>query len=171
MLTDKMEQALNDQINAELYSAYLYWSMSAYCQSLDLVGMANWFKVQAQEELFHASKFFNYICDRGARAGLQPVKGPPPEWDSPLGAFSEAHKHELHVTKLIHDLVSVAQSENDRATENFLQWFVTEQVEEEAAASQIVGQLKLAGTTGPGLFMIDQQLATRTFVMPTAAPQ
>jgi len=168
MLTKKMEQALNEQINAELYSSYLYLAMSGYYQSLDLVGMSSWFKVQAQEELVHVAKFFAYVCDRGGRVDLKQIQTPPSEWDSPLGAFSEVLKHEQHVTALIHELVAVAQSEKDRSTENFLQWFVTEQVEEEATSSQIVGQLKLVGTTGPGLYMVDQQLATRTFVMPAA---
>lgn len=168
MLSDKMLDGLNDQINYELYSAYIYYSMSAYCQTLDLVGMATWFKVQATEELMHVSKFFDYICDRGGRVKLKDVKGPRIEWDSPLGAFSDALKHEQSVTRRIHDLVSLAQSENDRSTENFLQWFVTEQVEEEASVSQIVGQLKIAGSEGPGLFFLDQQLSQRTFVPTTA---
>jgi ferritin len=168
MLTDKMLDGLNEQINYELYSAYIYYSMSAYCQSLDLVGMASWFKVQALEELFHVSKFFDYICDRGSRVKLQEVKGPRVEWDSPLGAFSDALKHEQSVSKRIHDLVTLAQSEKDRSTESFLQWFVAEQVEEEATVSQIVGQLKIAGSEGPGLFFMDQQLGQRTYTPPAA---
>ena len=168
MLNEKMAKALNEQLNFELYSAYIYYSMSAYCQSLDLVGMANWFKVQAQEELFHASKFFDYIGDRGARVKLDPIKAPPVEWDSPLSAFSNAHEHEQEVTRRISDLVEIAQQEKDRPTDSFLQWFVAEQIEEEATVSQIVGQLKIVGTHGPGLFMVDQQLATRIFVPPGA---
>ena len=168
MLSEKMAKALNDQLNFELYSSYVYYAMSAYCQSLDLVGMANWFKVQVQEELFHASRFFDYICDRGGRVRLEKIDGPPVEWDSPLSSFASALKHEQEVTRRISSLVDLAREEKDRSTDTFLQWFVTEQIEEEASVSQIVGQLRLVGSEGPGLFMVDQQLATRTFVMPTA---
>lgn len=168
MLTEKMEKALNEQLNFELYSGYIYYSMSAYCQTLDLVGMASWFKVQAQEEVFHASKFFDYVCDRGGRVRLDQIKAPRVEWDSPLAAFADAHKHEQEVTRRISDLVTLAQEERDRSTDSFLQWFVAEQIEEEATVSQIVGQLKIVGADGPGLFMVDQQLATRTFTLPAA---
>ena len=169
MLNDTMQKALNEQINAEIYSAYLYYAMSAHSEANDLPGFANWFKVQAQEELFHASKFFDYICDRGGRVQLDQIKAPRVEWDSPLAAFSDAHKHEQEVTRRISDLVTLAQEERDRSTDSFLQWFVAEQIEEEATVSQIVGQLKIVGANGPGLFMVDQQLATRTFTMPANA--
>lgn len=162
------KKTLNEQINAELYSAYLYFSMSAHFQTKDLKGMANWFRVQAQEELFHATKLFDYVNDRGGRVTLTQVAGPPVEWDSPVTAFEEAFKHEQKVTSLINNLVELADKEKDRLTENFLQWFVAEQVEEEANVSEIVGQLKLVGTSGSGLFMIDRELAQRVFVMPTA---
>ncbi|MFH1132707.1 MAG: ferritin [Pseudomonadota bacterium] len=168
MLKENVQKTLNEQINAELYSAYLYFSMSAHFQTKDLKGMANWFRVQAQEELFHATKLFDYVNDRGGRVTLTQVAGPPVEWDSPVTAFEEAFKHEQKVTSLINNLVELADKEKDRLTENFLQWFVAEQVEEEANVSEIVGQLKLVGTSGSGLFMIDRELAQRVFVMPTA---
>ena len=168
MLNEKVQQALNEQLNFELHSAYIYYSMSAYCQSRDLVGMASWFKVQAQEELFHASKFFDYLCDRGGRVRMAEVKAPQIDWETPLAAFADAHAHECEVSRRIHELVTLSQQEKDRATESFLQWFVAEQVEEEATVSQIVGQLKFVGSDGAGLFMVDQQLAARTFVLPTA---
>jgi ferritin len=168
MLNETLEEALCEQINAEIYSAYLYYSMSAYCQSMDLVGMATWFKVQAQEELFHASKFFDYVHDRGGRVTLKEIKAPPVVWDSPLGAFSGALEHEQEVTRRISNLVELAQKERDPTTYNFLQWFVGEQVEEEATASQIVGQLRLVGSSGSGLYLLDRELGARTFTMPAA---
>ena len=168
MLSDKMLEALNEQLNYELHSSYVYYSMSAYAQGLDLVGTASWFKNQALEELLHVSKFFDYICDRGGKVTMKDVKGPPVEWDSPLSAFSDALKHEQGVTRRIHALVDLAQAEGDRSTESFLQWCVTEQVEEESSVSQIVGQLKLAGPSGAGLFFLDQELGKRTFTPPPA---
>lgn len=168
MLKKNVEKALNEQINAELYSSYLYYQMAAWCASADLNGMSSWFKVQAQEELIHASKFFDYVLDRSGKVALREIKGPPATWDSALAAFSEALKHEQHVTALINNLVDLARKEKDQLTDNFLQFFVAEQVEEEATASKIVGQLRLIGSSGSGLFLIDRELGTRTFVYPTA---
>ncbi len=168
MLKDSIQKALNEQINEEAYSSYLYYSMSAYCQANDLRGMANWFKVQAQEELIHVSKFFDYILDRDGKVTLMPIRGPETEWASPLAAFEASLKHERHITECISKLVELAQQEKDFSTYNFLQWFVSEQVEEEASVSEAVGQLKLAGSSGSGLFMIDRELGARTFVMPPA---
>jgi ferritin len=169
MFNETVHKALNEHLNAELYSSYLYLSMSAYFESHDLKGMANWFRIQAQEELVHAIKFFDYIHDRGGQAKLAQVKGPPHSWESPLAAFTEAYKHEQSVTSLIANLVELAVKEKDRSTENFLQWFVAEQVEEEASVSEIVGQLKLVGTSGSGIYMIDRELSKRTLVMPTTS--
>jgi ferritin len=169
MLSEKMEKALNGQLNFELYSSYIYYAMSAYCQSLDLVGMASWFKVQVQEELFHASKFFDYVCDRGGRVQLEQIKAPPVEWDSPLSAFANALKHEQEVTRRISELVDLAREERDRSTDSFLQWFVNEQIEEEASARKIIGQLRLMGASGSGIYLLDKELATRVFTMPTVA--
>lgn len=165
MLKPEMENALNKHMNAELYSSYLYLSMSAYCQTVGLVGFANWMRVQAQEELVHGMKFFNYIKDRG-RAQLQPIEGPPVEWKNMLEIFDETCKHEALVTSLINKLVDLSIEHSDHATNNFLQWFVAEQVEEEAAADEIRQQIKLVGSDGAGLFMLDKDLGTRTFVMP-----
>jgi len=167
MLSEKMQDALNKQLNAELYSAYLYLSMSAYFQSVNLGGFANWMRVQAQEELTHAMKFYDYVSERGSRVVLQPVEGPPTEWTSPLAVFEDTYRHEQKVTGLINELVNLAIAEGDHATNIFLQWFVTEQVEEEASADQIVQKLKLIGDTGSGLFMIDREIAQRVSVPPT----
>jgi ferritin len=169
MLKPEMEQALDEQINAELYSAYLYLSMSAHFQSINLMGAANWFRVQAQEELTHAMKFHDYILERGARVTLTAIDGPPTSWDSPLAAFEAALEHEQLVTALINALVDRALKESDHATNNMLQWFVAEQVEEEASVDEVVQKLKLVGGDGGGLFMIDQELAGRVFTPPAGA--
>lgn len=171
MLSEKMGKALNGQLNAELYSSYLYLSMSAYFQSINLAGFANWMRVQAQEELVHSMKFYDYINERGGRVVLRPVEGPQSEWKSPLEAFEHVLKHEQKVTGLINDLVDLAVKERDHATNTFLQWFVTEQVEEESSANDVVQQLKLAGGDGGGLFMIDRELGQRVFTPPAEPTQ
>lgn len=171
MLKETVEKALNDQINAELYSSYIYLAMSAYFESIDLKGFANWMRVQAQEELVHVAKFFDFVNERSGKVTLQPVEGPPSEWASPLDAFEGAYKHECYITERINKLVDLARDESDHATYNFLQWFVGEQVEEEASADEIVQQLKLVGGQGHGLFMIDRELAQRTFVIPPAGAE
>lgn len=169
MLKDKMQDALCNQINAELYSSYLYLSMAAYFESIALKGAASWMRVQAQEELVHVGKFFDYIHERGGRATLGAIEAPPKAWDSALAAFEEAYKHETKVTKRVNKLVDLSRELSDHATYNFLQWFVAEQVEEEASVDDVVQKLKLVGGEGHGLFMVDQELATRVFVMPPAA--
>ena len=166
VLKERIQKALNEQINAELYSSYLYLAMSAYFGSINLKGFANWMRIQAQEELAHTMKFYDFIEERGGRASLTSIEGPRTEWSSPLEAFEHAYEHETHVTALINALVDVSIEESDHATNNFLQWFVAEQVEEESSADDIVQRLKLVGNDGAGLFMIDQELAARTFVMP-----
>jgi len=163
MLGKKMEKALNEQLNAELYSSYLYASMSAYFASLNLPGFANWMRVQALEEETHAARFYDFINARNGRVLLKPVEGPPAEWASPLAVFEESYKHEIKVTGLINNLVTMALEEKDYATREFLQWFVSEQVEEEASADAIARKLKLIGKDGTGLLMLDQELAARTF--------
>ena len=170
MLSKKVLAALNKQINAEIYSSYLYLSMAAYTKSLGLDGFENWFKVQAQEELVHAMKFFDYVNERGGRVTLAAIDGPPVSWKSPLGVLEATLKHEQHVTALISALVDLALSESDHATSNTLQWFVAEQVEEEASADAIRQKLALVGDKGNALYMIDRELATRVFT-PPAAPQ
>ncbi len=167
MLSKRMEEALNKQVNWELYSAYLYLSMSSYLESKGLSGSAHYMKAQTQEEIIHAMKIFDFVNERGGRAVLSAIEGPPTEWDSPLAVFEHAYEHEQHVTKLINELMDLALEERDHATQIFLQWFVSEQVEEEASASSVVEQLKLAGEKG--LFLVDKELGQRP--MPIPIPQ
>lgn len=169
MISETMQAAINDQINAELYSAYLYLSMSSYYQSINLPGFAHWMQVQAREELIHAMLFYTYVNTRGGRAILQQVDAPPTEWPNPAQPFSDAYEHETKVTARINNLVDLAMQEKDHATVTFLDWFVDEQVEEEASADAVVRQLKLIGGEGNGLFMIDRELAARVFTPPQVA--
>lgn len=166
MLKEKMLKALNEQINAELYSSYLYLSMESYFQSVSLNGFAVWMRAQVQEELFHAMKFYDYVCERGGRVTLSAIKKPDANWKSPLIAFQQIQKHEQHVTALINALVDLAMEEKDHATLNFLQWFVAEQVEEEASAGEIVDKLKLIREDASGLFFLDAELGRRVFSPP-----
>lgn len=169
MLTPKMEQALNDQIKWELYSAYLYLSMSAYFADKGLPGFAHWMRMQAQEEHFHAMKFYDYVLERGGRVELQAIDAPPSGWSSSMEVMEETLKHEQHVTLLINDLVDVAISERDHASNIFLQWFVTEQVEEEDSVSEALAKLRLVGSEGNGIFMLDKEMGTRVFNPPVTA--
>jgi ferritin len=171
MLSEKMQEALNKQTNAELYSSYLYLSMSAYFQSINLGGFGNWMRVQAQEELLHAMKLYDFVNERAGRVTLHPIEGPPTEWASPTAAFENVLEHERKVTGLINNLVNLAIEERDHATNIFLQWFVTEQVEEEASANDIVQKLKLMGDARHGLFMLDRELGQRVFTMPPATKE
>lgn len=168
MLTDKMHHALNDQLQAEFFSAYLYLSMSAYFEDKGLEGMANWMKIQFQEEQTHALKFYRYIIERGGRVELQSLEKPQKDWDSPLSAFEDAYAHERMISGRINDLAELAIAEKDHSTHNMLQWFIAEQVEEEAAVDTVVNQLRMVGEQGHGLFMIDRELRGRTFVDETA---
>ncbi|MGD0766575.1 MAG: ferritin [Dehalococcoidia bacterium] len=170
MISDGMQERLNKQLNAELYSAYLYLSMSAYFESLDMRGFANWMHVQAKEELTHAVKFFDFINSRNGRVILQAVDAPPTSWDSAQEVFEEVCGHEQKVTGLINALVSGSLQESDHATNSFLQWFVTEQVEEEASANAVLQSLRLVGKDGSGLLMLDRELAQRVFIPPAGAP-
>jgi ferritin len=163
MISKNMEKALNEQINAEMYSAYLYLSMEAYFRSLDLSGFANWMRVQTQEETTHAMKIYDYIDERGGRVILKSIATPQTEWKSPLAVFEAVYKHEQKVTGLINDLVNLAIKEKDHATSAFLQWFVSEQVEEEASADKIVQQMRMIGDAPGGLFMLDHELGQRVF--------
>jgi len=162
MLTENVQNALNDHFNAELYSSYLYLSMHAYFKSINLDGFANWMYQQAKEELLHAMKFYNFINQRGGRARTAAIDEPPSEWDSPLAVFEETYSHEQKVTGLINDLVEIANEAHDHATQIFLQWFVTEQIEEEENVSGVLEQLKLMKGHAGGLFMIDRELEKRT---------
>lgn len=166
VISARMEEALNKQINAELYSAYLYLSMEAFYQGIGLPGFANWMYVQFQEEQAHARILMKYMYDRGGRVKLMPVDGPETEWDSPSAPFDHVARHEAHVTSLINNLVNLATEEKDHATVSMLKWFVDEQVEEEKNAADIVAQLKLMADAPGGLYMLDQKLATRVFVLP-----
>ena len=161
MLSEKVEKALNGQLNAEMYSGYLYLSMNAYFKSINLDGFANWMHHQALEELEHGMKFYDFINQRGGRVTLKAIEAPPIEWDSPLAVFEETLKHEQKVTGLINALVDTALAENDHATNIFLQWFVTEQVEEEESVGGVLEQLKLLGEAKGGLFMMDRELSKR----------
>lgn len=161
MLSPKMQDALNAQINAEYYSSYLYLSMAAYCEEVNFKGAAHWFRLQSQEEMVHVMKFFEYVIDRKGRVQLMPIEGPPVRWDSLLAVFEASGKHEAHVTGLINTLASLAISENDHATHALLEWFLTEQVEEEATVDQIVQQFKLADSAPAAMFMIDRELGQR----------
>lgn len=156
-----MRKAINDQINAELYSSYLYAAMSMYLESADMSGAAAWMKAQAREELVHAGKFMDYVNERGGRVVLKAIEEPPSEWDSVLDVFQTALGHEEKVSSMINGLVTLAREEKDHMTDNFLQWFVAEQVEEEASAAEVVRKLKLAGSSGGGMFMIDNELGRR----------
>jgi ferritin len=162
MLSDKMQDALNGQLNAELYSSYLYLSMNSYFKSINLDGFANWMYYQAQEELTHSMKFYDFIIQRGGKVKLQQVDAPPTDWDSPLAVFEATLAHEQKVTGLINELVELALAEHDHATNIFLQWFVSEQVEEEESVGGVLEQLKLMGEAKGGLFMIDRELAKRS---------
>jgi ferritin len=157
-----MLKALQEQVNAEMYSAYLYLSMSACCESMNLRGCANWIRVQAGEEMTHAMKIYDYIIERGGEMELRAIEKPPSTWDSPLDIFKQAYEHEVKVTGMINNLVNIAQEEKDHATNNMLQWFVSEQVEEEASADDIVRKLEMVGNDKRGLLMIDRDLAGRT---------
>ena len=165
-----MLDALNDQINAELYSAYLYLSIGAYFESRSLPGFANWMHVQVQEELAHVQKFYGWINERGGRVVLGAIDAPPAEWESPLAAFKASYAHECMISGRINDLVDIAIEEKDHATNIFLQWFVTEQVEEEASTDAVVKKLDLMRDAPNALFMIDRELAQRVFT-PPADPQ
>ena len=168
MLSKNMEAAINEQIKWEFFSGYLYLSMAAYFTDLGLPGFARWMEAQYQEEFFHALKMYKYVLESGGKVLLQAIDEPKHGWKSPLDCFEFSLDHERHVTKRINDLASLAQKEKDHATYIFLQWFVSEQVEEEDNFSGVVGKLKLVGDGG-GLFMLDRDLSARVFTPPTAA--
>ena len=166
MLSKKIQDAFNDQLNSEAYSAYLYLSMSAYFESINLRGFASWMRVQTQEETVHTMKFYDFINERNGRVELAAVEAPPTEWDSPLAVFEAAYAHVQKVTARINALVDLAAGQSDHASEIFLQWFVTEQVEEESSADEVIQKLKLMADAPGGLFMLDQELAQRVFTPP-----
>jgi len=166
MLSEKTENALNDQMNFEMLSANIYLSMATWFDSKNLSGFAQWMRVQYQEEMFHAMKLGRFINERGGRVLIGAIAAPQTEWDSPLAAFENALAHERIVTGRINDLVSMAVEEKDHATANFLQWYVGEQVEEEASADGVIQQLKLMEGAAGALFMLDRELGQRVFTPP-----
>lgn len=161
MLSKVLKDAINEQINKELYSAYLYLSMAAYCEAESLPGFAGWMRAQAQEEQAHAMRFFDYINTRGGRVVLKAIEVPPPVWKSPLEMFEQVLDHERKVTGLINRIYELALSESDYATQIELQWFITEQVEEEESAGAVVEQLKSIGGQPMGVLMLDRELGQR----------
>ncbi len=168
MLKEKMLNALNEQINAEQYSAFLYLSMSSWFHDKGLPGFANWMYIQYQEELTHANKLFNYVVERGEKPVLKAIDQMPVEWDGIIEIYEATLKHEQLITSLIDNLVDVAIEVRDHATQSFLQWFVDEQVEEEANVTEILDNLKLINGQGNGIFMLDREMRGRTFVDTTA---
>jgi len=166
MMKARMNEALNKQINEEAFSSYLYLSMSAWFESQNLKGFANWMKVQAQEEAVHAKIFFNHIVERGGKVKLEAIAAPKTEWNSPLDAFKDTLEHEKHITACIHSLMDLAIEEKDHAAAVALQWFVSEQVEEEANAEELLAKLEMVGESKNGLFMMDKELAGRVFKVP-----
>ena len=167
MLDKKMANALNEQINKEMYSAYLYMSMSSYSNKMGLKGFANWFMVQYHEEMFHAMKLFEYIQRQGEDVKLESIKAPPAEFSSQLDMFTQTLAHEQFITSSINELMELAQSKKDHATQIFLEWYVTEQVEEEENDNDIIAQLKLIGDNTHALLMLDRELAVRATTIPT----
>jgi ferritin len=161
MLSEAMQNAINEQIKDELYSAYLYLSMAAYFEATSLPGFASWMRMQSQEELDHALKFFDFVNERGGRVVFQAIEQPTVEFESPLAVFEATYEHEQKVTALIHNLYEVALQENDYAAQVMLHWFIEEQVEEEASASQIVDTLERIGDKDQGLIMLDRELGRR----------
>ena len=171
MISNKMQNAINDQVAAEFFSAHLYLSMAAYLESIDLPGLANWMRIQYQEEVSHGMKMFEYVIERDGRAVVKAFEAPQSEWDGPLNVFQAVLEHEQKVTGLINNLMDLALAEKDHAASIFLQWFVNEQVEEEATAKGIGQQLKMLGDSKAGLFQIDRELGQRVFTPPAGAAE
>lgn len=167
MLNPKVQDAINEQINAELYSAYLYLSMAQYFEAEGLAGFANWFKIQFQEEQAHATIFMNYVNQRGGRVMLKAIDAVPTTWDSPMEVFRATLEHEQKETALINSLYTLAMQEEDYATRDRLNWFVGEQVEEEDNCRALIDKLRLIGDNGMGLYMLNTELAARTYAAPS----
>ncbi len=162
MLSKKVEKALNEQLNKELFSSYLYLSMAAYFEDLNLTGMAKWMRLQADEEHEHSLKFYDFIIKISGRVILEQIDKPKSTWESPKKAFEEALAHEQFITKSINELTDLAIEERDHSTNTFLHWFIDEQVEEEATVNDIVRKFDLIGDSKSGLFMLDRELGQRT---------
>lgn len=166
-MNPKIQDAINEQINAEMYSAYLYLSMAQYFEAEGLAGFANWFKIQFQEEQAHATIFMNYVNQRGGRVMLKAIDAVPTTWDSPMEVFRATLEHEQKVTALINSLYTLAMQEEDYATRDRLNWFVGEQVEEEDNCRALIDKLRLIGDNGMGLYMLNTELAARTYAAPS----
>lgn len=168
MMSQKLQDAMNEQMKNEFFSAYLYQAMAGYFEAEDLPGLANWMRIQALEEMTHGEKFFNFLCEVGARTNLLPIDGPKNDYKSPLEVLEYSLEHEKFVTASIGKLMTIAKEEGDHASEIFLQWFVTEQVEEEASFGLLVKKLERIGNDGNGLLRLDEEMAARAFVPPAA---
>jgi ferritin len=168
MIKESLQNAINAQIIREMFSSNLYLSMAAYYATINLNGFANWMRIQAEEELFHALKFFDYVLDRGGHVALGAIDAPQIKWDNAITPFEDAYEHEQKVTAWIHELMDLAHQEKDYAAISFLNWFVDEQVEEEKNTSEILDRLHLSGDSKASLFMLDNELKTRVFTPPTA---
>lgn len=169
MVSQKLIKALNDQFNYEILSAHYYLAMAAYCSAQDLDGFATYFKVQAEEERFHAMKFYDYVVEVDGRILITDISNPQNNYKSIVDVFKSALEHEQSVTKRVYNLMDIAQEEKEHATQNFLNWFVSEQVEEEANMKAIIKKLERLGNDNHGLFMLDKELGARVFVPPTLA--
>jgi ferritin len=161
MLSKKLQEAFNDQIQAEMASAYLYLSMAAYCEENNLKGFSHWLRAQYNEEVSHAMKMFDFVLERGGKVALKAIEAPPADFGSPLAVFEKVLAHEQHVTARINSLYELALAEKDYPSQIFLQWFITEQVEEEASASEIIEKMKIAGDKGSALVWMDKELGKR----------
>lgn len=168
MLNKKIEKMINEQMSFEIYSGYIYLAMGAYMDSLDLPGFANWMKVQWQEEFFHAQKMYNYLVERGGKPSFGAIPEPPKTWKSVKAAFEHALEHEQIVTGRINDIMTAAIKENDYATRSFINWYVDEQVEEEANVEAVIKKLTLMKEAPHGVYMLDKELAARVFTPPAA---
>ena len=169
MISEKMESELNEQVNKEFYSAYLYLAMAAYCTQIGLPGFAHWMRLQYEEENMHVTKMYDYILDQGGEIHLKQIEEPAKEFGTPLEIFEQTLEHEQFITLSINNLMGLAIEERDYATQTFLQWYVSEQVEEEANVNDILNPLRMVGEDKGGLMMIDQNLSNRAAPVPTAA--
>lgn len=166
MLNVKLQDALNKQINAEFFSAYMYLSMSAHFSAVNLNGMAGWMREQAREELTHATKMYDYVHARGGTVTLTTIEAPQQKWNSPLDVFQHAYGHEQQVTAMINNLVDLAIVEKDHASHNMLQWYISEQVEEEETFSEVLEKIRMVNNDASGLLMINKEMALRQFTPP-----
>ena len=170
MINEHVAKVLNEQINKELYSAYLYLSMSAHFSDLGLMGFANWMRIQNQEEQAHGMLIYDFLINRGAKVNLTAIAAPDGHYETPLDVMETVLKHEVYVTGLINNIVTVAESVKDRATISYMNWFVDEQVEEEANAQDIISKLKMIGEDKSALYLLDKDLSARVFVQPMIKP-